>query len=134
MGTDLNKKHDDLLRQLNALDDKIALKGYLKQLTDAAMDALQYPDAKVYCKLHIYVERENDSDVDAKQQLDSIMKADNPDDLMKSLKQIQSGGVWNPDNKDLEPIVHDIKLECLDNSTFLAIMDSIINKSKTKGK
>ena len=57
MGIDLDKKHEQLLAQLNKLDDKIALRGYVEQLTKAAKDALNYPDAKVYCKLHVYVER-----------------------------------------------------------------------------
>ena len=34
--------------------------------------------------------------------------------------------------EELDPIVHDIKLEMLSNVEFLAVMDSIINKLKTK--
>ena len=131
MGIDLDKKHEQLLAQLNMLDDKIALRGYVKQLTEAAKDALNYPDAKVYCKLHVYVERENDNDLSAKQQIDSIMDTDSPEEMMKMLKQI-SDGKSSPKEEQLDPIVHDIKLETLSNRDFLAIMDSIINKLKTK--
>ena len=131
MKVDLNKKHEDLLRQLNALDDKIALEGYVKQLTKAAQDALDYPDAKVYCKLHVYVERENDTEQSAKQQIDDIMDADSPEKMLEMLKNISDGKATKQEEK-VEPIVHDIKLECLDNKTFLAVMDSIINKLKLK--
>ena len=131
MAIDLDKKHERLLAELNKLDDKIALRGYVKQLTEAAKDALDYPDAKVYCKLHIYVERENDNDLSAKQQIDSIMDSDSPEEMMKMLKQI-ADGKSSPKEEQLEPIVHDIKLEMLSNRDFLAVMDSIINKLKTK--
>ena len=131
MGIDLDKKHEQLLAQLNKLDDKIALRGYVEQLTKAAKDALNYPDAKVYCKLHVYVERENENDLSAKEQIDSIMDSDSPEAMMKMLKQI-SDGTSSPKEKQLEPIVHDIKLEMLSNRDFLAVMDSIINKLKTK--
>lgn len=131
MGIDLDKKHEQLLAQLNKLDDKIALRGYVEQLTKAAKDALNYPDAKVYCKLHVYVERENENDLSAKEQIDSIMDSDSPEEMMKMLKQI-SDGTSSPKEKQLEPIVHDIKLEMLSNRDFLAVMDSIINKLKTK--
>ena len=33
MGIDLDKKHEQLLAQLNKLYDKIALRGYVEQLT-----------------------------------------------------------------------------------------------------
>ena len=91
MATDLDKKHQQLLDQLNRLDDKIALKGYIMQLAAAAEDALKYPDAKVYCKLHVYVERENDTDVSAKTQIDNIMGSDSPEEMMKMLKEIADG-------------------------------------------
>jgi hypothetical protein len=131
MATDLDKKHDQLLDELNKLDDKIALRGYVKQMTDAATDALNYPDAKVYCKLHIYIERENDQEVCAKQQINDIMDSDSPEQMMKMLKEIADGKA-SKEEENLDPIVHDIKLEMLSNRDFLAVMDSIINKLKTK--
>lgn len=131
MATDLDKKHQQLLDQLNRLDDKIALKGYILQLSAAAEDALNYPDAKVYCKLHVYVERENDTNISAKTQIDNIMDSDSPEEMMKMLKQI-ADGKSSEKEEELDPIVHDIKLEMLSNVEFLAVMDSIINKLKTK--
>ena len=59
------------------------------------------------------------------------MDSDSPEEMMKMLKQI-SDGTSSPKEKQLEPIVHDIKLEMLSNRDFLAVMDSIINKLKTK--
>ena len=59
------------------------------------------------------------------------MDSDSPEEMMKMLKQIADGNS-SPQKEELEPIVHDIKLETLSNRDFLAIMDSIINKLKTK--
>ena len=133
MARDLNKKHEELLQELNVIDDKLAYAGYIKELITAARDAVEYPDAKVYCKIHLYVERDDHSAMGAKEQLDSVMGADNPEDMMKMLSNLSEGKSDTQEEKS-DPIVHDIKLECLENRDFLAIMDLIINKLKSKLK
>ena len=76
---------------------------------------------QVYIKVTPVVQEKEDN---PKNLLDQIKNSETPEAFLETLAKAR-------DNKDAEPKYHELQIDELDNSTFLAMLDKILGNYKT---